>query len=104
MVAIKGLNSNYYLAMSRKGELYGAVSVRGARGSNSGSSTDVDSVDSLIKVPGAFIFTPVTGLSSAARSSHRRSCAPSKVHPCFFFSTPPRERAKQNRRVQIKEQ
>lgn len=27
VVAIKGLNSNYYLAMSRKGELYGAVSV-----------------------------------------------------------------------------
>lgn len=28
VVAIKGLTSNYYLAISRKGELYGAVSVR----------------------------------------------------------------------------
>lgn len=28
VVAIKGLNSNYYLAISRKGEVYGAVSIR----------------------------------------------------------------------------
>uniref|UniRef100_A0A8D0A435 Fibroblast growth factor n=1 Tax=Sander lucioperca TaxID=283035 RepID=A0A8D0A435_SANLU len=28
VVAIKGLNSNYYLAISKKGELYGAVSIR----------------------------------------------------------------------------
>lgn len=28
VVAIKGLSSNYYLAISRKGELYGAVSIR----------------------------------------------------------------------------
>ena len=28
VVAIKGLSSNYYLAISRKGELYGAVSYR----------------------------------------------------------------------------
>lgn len=28
VVAIKGLNSNYYLAINRKGELYGAVSIR----------------------------------------------------------------------------
>lgn len=27
VVAIRGLSSNYYLAISRKGELYGAVSV-----------------------------------------------------------------------------
>lgn len=42
VVAIKGLNSNYYLAISRKGELYGAVSVR-VRG-HSGFSGDRDSV------------------------------------------------------------
>ena len=28
VVAIKGLSSNYYLAISRKGELYAAVSIR----------------------------------------------------------------------------
>ncbi|CAG08586.1 unnamed protein product, partial [Tetraodon nigroviridis] len=28
VVAIKGLNSNYYLAISKKGEVYGAVSIR----------------------------------------------------------------------------
>lgn len=28
MVAIKGLNSNYYLAISRKGEVYGSVSIQ----------------------------------------------------------------------------
>jgi len=33
VVAIKGLNSNHYLAISRRGELYGAVSIR-VTGSN----------------------------------------------------------------------
>lgn len=42
VVAIKGLNSNYYLAISRKGELYGAVSVQ-VRG-QSGQSRQRDSV------------------------------------------------------------
>lgn len=42
VVAIKGLNSNYYLAISRKGELYGAVSIR-VRG-QSGCSRERDSV------------------------------------------------------------
>lgn len=28
VVAIRGLSSNYYLAISKKGELYGAVSSR----------------------------------------------------------------------------
>lgn len=28
VVAIKGLNSNYYLAISRKGEVYGSVSIQ----------------------------------------------------------------------------
>lgn len=45
VVAIRGLNSNYYLAISRKGELYGAVSVR-VRG-QSGFSRDRDSVGFL---------------------------------------------------------
>lgn len=42
VVAIKGLNSNYYLAISRKGELYGAVSIR-VRG-QSGCSRERDNV------------------------------------------------------------
>lgn len=42
VVAIKGLNSNYYLAISRKGELYGAVSIQ-VRG-QSECSTETDSV------------------------------------------------------------
>lgn len=36
VVAIKGLNSNYYLAISRKGEVYGAVSIQ-VRGRSKGS-------------------------------------------------------------------
>ena len=34
VVAIRGLHSNYYLAISKKGDLYGAVSTASTQSSN----------------------------------------------------------------------
>lgn len=63
MVAIKGLNSNYYLAISWKGELYGAVSIR-VRG-QSGFSRDRDSVRFLCPYQSpVLIFTSLTAGST----------------------------------------
>lgn len=67
VVAIKGLNSNYYLAISRKGELYGSVSIT-VRG-QSGRSTQSDSVKILQPLsPDKLISTSL--LSSKARRVH----------------------------------
>lgn len=69
VVAIKGLNSNYYLAISRKGELYGAVSIR-VRG-QSGCSRDRDSLRFLCQSL-VFIFTYLTAGSTL---NHKQTSA-----------------------------
>lgn len=50
VVAIKGLGSNYYLAISRKGELYGAVSIRVRGHLTSLKDIHLDSFDFITRV------------------------------------------------------
>lgn len=75
VVAIKGLNSNFYLAISRKGELYGAVSIR-VRG-QSGRSTDIDRVRFFCPYQRpVLIFTYLTAESIlCTRVNLREKCA-----------------------------
>lgn len=63
VVAIKGLSSNYYLAISKKGELYGAVSIR-VRG-QSGSSRERELVlDSSVLIKESLIYSSTTAGST----------------------------------------
>lgn len=71
VVAIKGLNSNYYLAISRKGELYGAVSIR-VRG-QSGFSRDRDSVRFLCPYQSPVLI--ITSLTAGSTLNHNQASA-----------------------------
>lgn len=71
VVAIKGLNSNYYLALSRKGELYGAVSIR-VRG-QSGCSRKRDSVRFFCLYQNAVLI--LTSLTAGSTLNHNQASA-----------------------------
>lgn len=73
VVAIKGLNSNYYLAISRKGELYGAVSIRVRGQSGCTRERERDNVRFFCAYQGGLIFTsPAAGsaLNHKKASAH----------------------------------
>lgn len=71
VVAIKGLSSNYYLAISRKGELYGAVSIR-VRGQSGCTREREIMLDSSVVIKGGLIFTSPTAGSTL---NHRKASA-----------------------------
>lgn len=80
VVAIRGLSSNYYLAISRKGELYGAVSIRVKGQSGCFKKRQHEILPSLSK--GALIWTSLAAGSKNHNQASTRTFG--EIQNCFF--------------------